>query len=531
MSNSIEEMERATFLFCVGTNMTETHPVMAVRVKKAVRKGARLVVADPRRIRLAEYAARYLPIRPGSDTALFNAMARTIVDEGLVNREFVRERTTGFEELVEHLRPFTPEWAEGITGVPAEDIRNTAIEYARAERSGIYYTLGVTEHVCGVGNVQALCNLALLTGHIGRPGTGVNPLRGQNNIQGAGDCGALPNHFPGFQKVDDPSCRRKMEALWGVPLDGKPGITKIRAMEHAVEGRIRAMWIVGENTAVSDADGRTVERALRNLEFLVVQDIFETETAKYAHVVLPAAAFAEVDGTFTNSERRVQRVRKALEPPGQARPDWWIIGQVGMRMNAATKMDFRSAEEVFDELARVSPIYHGMSYRRLEGRGLQWPCPDPDHPGTPFLHAGKFENGRGILSRVEYIPPQEVPTREFPFVLTTGRRLATYHTNTQTGRSAGFRSLVPHEWLEVNPEDARRLGISTGDWVEVRSRRGEIRVRALVTNRSQPGVAFLSFSFPETRTNVLTSARGDPRTETPELKVTAVSLRRVDKNT
>lgn len=525
MSNSILEIEEAKLLFCVGTNMTETHPVIAIRVKRAVRRGARLIVADPRCVRLARDAHRFLRIRPGSDTALFNAMAHVIVKEKLFDREFVERRTSGFEELAAHLERFPPEWAEPITRVPAAEIRAAAIEYATTKPAGIYYTLGVTEHICGVGNVRALCNLALLTGNLGKPGSGVNPLRGQNNIQGAGDCGALPNNYPGFQKVDDPAVREKFERIWGVPLDPERGITKIKAMQQALEGKIRAMWIVGENTLVSDPDLHHTQAALEKLDFLVVQDIFLTETARLAHVVLPAAAFAEVDGVFTNSERRVQRIRKAVDPPGEAKPDWWIISQVGRRMRTPVKMDYESSEEVFRELCEVSPIYHGMSYERIDKKGLQWPCPTPDHPGTPFLHKDRFEIPRGLLAKVDYIPPDEMPDDEFPFFLTTGRRLSTYHTNTQIAHSAGFDRIVPHEWLELHPEDAVRLGVRTGDAVRVRSRRGEIRAQVQVTRRSSPGVVFLSFAFPEsTPTNVLTNPRADPTTDTPELKVAAVAI-------
>ena len=527
MSNSIDEMEDAPMLFCVGTNMTETHPVIALRVKKAVRKGARLIVADPRRIRLADYAHHYLQMRLGSDTALFNAMAQVITHEGLVDQEFVAARTTGYDALVEHLKTMTPEWAESISGVPAAAIRAAAIDYASAERASIYYTLGVTEHICGVGNVQSLCNLALLTGNLGKRSTGINPLRGQNNIQGAGDCGALPNNYPGFQKVDDQKTREKFERAWGVPLDPDLGITKIKAMDRAIERKIRALWIVGENTLVSDPDIAHTRKALEALDFLVVQDIFLTDTGKMADVVLPAAAFAETDGFYTNSERRVQRIRKAVDPPGEAKPDWWIISQVGQRMKTSVKLAYDGPDQVFAELAELSPFYHGMSYARIEKHGLQWPCPTPEHAGTPFLHKDRFENDRGILKRVDYVPPDEVPDDEYPFFLTTGRRLGTYHTNTQTGRSAGFDVLVPNEWVEIHPDDAKRLSVRTKDWLEVRSRRGTVRARARVTRRSPQGTVFMSFAFPdESPTNVVTNPKVDPTTETPEVKVAAVAITR-----
>ena len=525
MSNSIQEIENAPLLFCVGTNMTECHPVIAVRVKKAVRKGAKLIVADPRRIDLVRHAHHFLQLKLGTDTALFNAMAKVIIEEGLVDWEFLEQRTAGYEELVRHLETCTPEWAEEITGVPASEIRAAAIEYASAERAGIYYTLGVTEHICGVGNVQSLCNLALLTGNLGKESAGVNPLRGQNNIQGAGDCGALPNNYPGFQAVNDPGNREKFERAWGVPLDPEKGITKIKAMDEAIQGNLKAMWIAGENTLVSDPDVHHTRKALEALDFLIVQDMFLTGTAQLADLVLPAAAFAETDGFFTNSDRRVQRIRKALDPPGVAKPDWWIISQVGQRIDTTVKMKYASSEEVFDELAELSPFYHGMTYQSIDSGTVHWPCPEPGHPGTLYLHKDRFENGRGILQRVEYEPPSEVPDEVYPFFLTTGRRLATYHTNTMTGRSSGFSVLVPNEWLELHPADAERIPVKSGDWVKVSSRRGEVWTRARITRRSPEGTVFMSFAFPEeSPTNVVTNPTVDPITETPELKVAAVAV-------
>ncbi len=527
MSNSINEIENAPLLFCVGTNMTECHPVIAVRVKKAIRKGAKLILADPRRIDLVRYAHCFLQLKLGTDTALFNAMAKVIIDEGLVDQEFVDERTTGYTDLVRHLESCTPEWGEKITGVPASEIRAAAIEYAKAERAGIYYTLGVTEHICGVGNVQSLCNLALLTGNLGKESAGVNPLRGQNNIQGAGDCGAIPNNYPGFQAVNDPKNREKFERAWGVPLDPDKGITKIQAMEEAIEGNIKAMWIVGENTLVSDPDVNHTRKALQSLGFLVVEDMFLTDTAQMADVVLPAAAFAETDGFFTNSDRRVQRIRKAVEPPGLARPDWWIISQVSQRIDTPVNMTYKNSAEVFAELAELSPFYHGMTYERIDSGSIQWPCPDAGHGGTTYLHKDRFENGRGILQRVDYVPPSEVPDDTYPFFLTTGRRLGTYHTNTMTGRSSGFSVLVPNEWLELHPADAEKIAVRSGDWVRVTSRRGEVMTRVRLTRRSPEGTVFMSFAFPdESPTNNVTNPTVDPITETPELKVAAVAVER-----
>lgn len=512
-------------MLCVGTNMTECHPIIAVRVKKAVRKGAKLYVVDPRQIPLTKYATGHLPLQLGSDVALFNAMAHVIIEEGIADLEYIENRTEGFEQLKQHLKPFTPDYAEEVSGVPADLIRECAIAYGSAERAGIYYTLGITEHICGVSNVQSLCNLALITGNLGKRSAGVNPLRGQNNIQGAGDCGALPNSYPGFQPVDMPANREKFEKAWGVPMDPDKGITKIAALDHAVDGRVKAMWICGENTLVTDPDVKHTTRALENLDFLVVQDMFLTDTAKKADVVLPAAAFTEVDGFFTNSDRRVQRLRKAAEPPGEAKPDWWIIAEVAKRMDSGVNFEYSSSSDVFDELASLSPIYAGLDYDRIDSGELAWPVLDKNHPGTPILHEGEFLNGKGKLQLLDYVPPSEVPDDEYPYYLTTGRRLPTYHTNTMTGRSDGFRILVPNEWLEVHPADAEKLNLEDGDWATVRSRRGEVATRVAITKTSPRGTMFMSFAFPEeTMTNDITNPDVDPQTETPEFKVAAVDV-------
>lgn len=525
MTNSIGELEDAPFLFAIGTNTTESHPVIALRLKKAVRKGAKLVVADPRRIDLVRYAHRYLPIRVGSDIALVNAMCHVILEEGLWRRDYVERLCEGLDELRAHLADATPEWAEGITGIPAATIREVAREYAAAERAAICYTLGITEHRTGVANVQSLANLALLTGNLGRVSAGVNPFRGQNNVQGTGDMGAMPENLPGYQKVANPADREKFSKAWGRELPTNPGYKKPEAIDAILAGKVRAMWIVGDNTAVADTDIPRTVAALSKLDFLVVQDLFLTDTAKLAHVVLPAAAsFAEVDGTYTNSERRVQRVRKAVEPPGEAKPDWWIVCQVANRLGFP--MPFRDAEEIWDEVRTLSPVLTGITYSRIEKVGLQWPCPDEDHPGTKFLHQEGFPIGKAKLARPEWLPPADLTDAEFPFVLTTGRRLSTYHTGTQTGRARHFDRLVAGEAVEINPEDARQLGLADGDPTEVTSRRGSIVVPAKVTERSPRGVVFLSFAFPDqAKVNLVASTAVDPTTLTPEFKATAVLVR------
>jgi formate dehydrogenase major subunit/formate dehydrogenase alpha subunit len=523
MSNSIAELEQARLILAVGTNTTESHPVLSMQVKAAVRRGARLIVVDPRRIELTSFATRWLPLRVGSDTALFNAMARIIIDEELYDERFVSEHTKGFEELREHVGACSVERAEEITGVPAAEIVAAAREYATTRPASIIYTLGVTEHTCGVHNVQSLANLALLCGNFGRPSSGVNPLRGQNNVQGAGDMGCLPNNFPGYQKVVEPETRRHWEEVWGVPLSGTPGITKITALDRILKGEVRAAYIMGENTVVSDANAAHTREALEALELLVVQDLFLTQTARLADVVLPAAGWPETEGTFTNTERRVQRVRQAVSPPGQAREDWRIVADLAARMGH--EMPFADASEVWSEVATATPLLAGITWDRLEPDGIQWPCPDPDHPGTPYLHEGLWTGEQvGTFQPVPYVPPAEPADDAFPFVLSTGRRRTAYHTQTQTGRTP-LKTLAPHEVVEIHPEDGARLGIGDRQRVAVISRRGRVEVAASLTDRSPRGVVFLSFHHPdEVWTNLLTTDAYDPFTETPEFKACAVRI-------
>lgn len=522
MSNPLADMEKPDVIFCIGTNMTEAHPVAATRIKKALRRGAKLIVADPRHIPLAKRAHLYLPLRVGTDVALLGAMAHVIAREGLVDAEFMAARTEDGQRFLEHIQKFTPEWAEGITGVPARDIEAAARLYGRAERGAIYYTLGITEHVCGVDNVQSLCNLALMTGNLGRAGTGINPMRGQNNIQGAGDCGAIPNNYPGFQPVTDPKNQQKFERAWGVRVDLEKGPTKVWALEHAGDS-IHAMLICGENTLVSDPDVAHCRHALESLEHLVVIDVFRTETAELADVVLPAAAWAEVDGTFTNTERRVQRVRAAVPPQGEARPDWWILSQLAQRMQL-TGFDYSGPDQVFDELCSLSPIYRGLDWRRIDAGRYHWPVPDKDHPGTPILHIGEFPRGRGLFKLLEHREPAEVIDEEYPVWLTTGRRLAHYHTRTMTGRSVGSEFLVPEELVEVHPADVAAWGLVDGGLAVLASRRGEVLVKVKATTQSPRGTVFCSFSFSNVPVNALTGSGYDPQTDTAELKVCAVRI-------
>ena len=522
MSNPLADMDKPDLIFCIGTNMTECHPVAATRLKKALKRGAKMIVADPRKIPLAELADLYLPIRVGSDVALLLAMAHVIARDDLIDHEFMTSRTTESEQFLEHLVEFTPEWASTITEVPAADIEKAAQLYGRAERGAIYYTLGITEHICGVDNVQSLCNLVLMTGNIGREGTGINPMRGQNNIQGAGDAGAIPSNYPGFQPVDSPENKAKFEAFYGREMDPERGITKVKAL-NLCGTEIFAMLIDGENTVVSDPDRKHCEHALKSLDHLVVIDIFLTETAKMADVVFPASAYAETDGVCTNTERRVQRLRQAVPPPGEAKPDWWIICQLAKRLGF-DGFEYESAKEIFNELCGLSPIYTGLNWDRIDKSEYQWPVPEVGHPGTPILHEEEFKNGRGIFKLVRYRDPAETISKKFPVWLTTGRRLQAYHTRTQTGRSSGIDYLLSEESLEVHPDDVVAWNLVDGEFCRLSSERGSVEVRVEATTRSPRGTVFTSFSFNDVPVNILTGSGYDPTTDTAELKVCPVRV-------
>jgi formate dehydrogenase alpha subunit len=523
MTNSIAELRHAPVTFVIGSNTTECHPVIGILLRQAARDGTTtLIVADPRRISLAGDARIFMQHRPGSDVALINAMMHVIIAEGLEDREFIETRTEGFNAVREQVHTTTPEDAEVITGVPAEAIRLAARTYATAESASIVYSMGITQHATGTDNVLSLANLAMLTGNVGRPNSGVNPLRGQNNVQGACDMGALPNVYPGYQKVDDPRVRAKFGAAWNAELDGEPGLTVVEIMQAAGTGDIRGLYIMGENPVLSDPDANHVREALAATDFLVVQDIFLSETAQLADVVLPAAAFAEKDGTYTNTERRVQRVRRALVAPGKARPDWQILCELASRMGH--RMEFSTPEEIQDEIASLTPSYGGILYNRLETAGLQWPCPDPDHPGTPYLHRERFTRGRGKFHAVGFIPPREPADEDYPYVLTTGRMLEHWHTGTMTRRSLVLDDLEPAGFAEINPEDGRRLGATDGTLLRISSRRGTVNVPARITNRVFPGCVFLTFHFSENPANALTIAALDPVAKIPELKACAVKV-------
>ena len=522
MSNPLSDMEKPDVIFCIGTNMTECHPVAATRLKRALARGAKLIVADPRRIPLADLADVYLPLRVGSDVALLLGMAHVIAREGLVDEDFIHDRTVDGAAFLEHIQEYPPEWAERITGVPAEEIESAAVLYGKADRGAIYYTLGITEHICGVDNVQSLGNLALMTGNIGREGTGINPMRGQNNIQGAGDSGAIPNNYPGFQPVTEPANQAKFKAFYETEVDTEKGITKVTALDQCGD-QVRAMLIDGENTLLSDPNREHCERALKSLDHLVVIDIFLTDTAELADVVLPATSWGETDGVCTNTERRVQRLRAAVPPPGEARPDWWIVCEIAKRLGFKG-FDYNTPKEIFNELCEVSPIYHGLDWDRIEKGEYHWPVPDAGHPGTPILHQDEFVNGRGKFTQHRYRDPAETVSADFPVWLTTGRRLQSYHTRTQTGRSQGIDYLLPEESLEVHPNDVASLGLEDGGWCQMSSSRGSVRIKVKATERSPRGTVFASFSFSDVPVNVLTGSGYDPITETAELKVCPVRV-------
>jgi formate dehydrogenase major subunit/formate dehydrogenase alpha subunit len=462
----------------------------------------------------------------GTDVTVFNGMMNIIIAEDLYDKEFVETRTEGFNELKEAVSRYTPKVVKAIAGVSVIDLEKAARMYAKADKAMIAYAMGITQHITGTDNVKTIANLAMLTGHLGRPGTGVNPLRGQNNVQGACDMGGLPNVFSGYQPVANDDARKKFEAAWGVELNATPGITMIDMMSAAKKGDFKAMYIMGENPILSDPDSTHVEQALSNLDFLVVQDIFLTETAMLADVVLPAASFAENTGSYTNTERRVQVGFKAIEPPGQARPDWEIICDVAR--HAGYDMKYSSPEEILAEINTLTPSYAGITFERIStSYGLQWPCPNKEHPGTPVLHKDKFTRGLGIFLPCGFKPLAETPDDEYDFLLTTGRVYYQYHTGTMTRRSNLLEREAPYALIQINPDDAARLDIKNRDMVELSSRRGTITARAEVTDRVPRKLLFTTFHFHESPVNTLTNPAFDPVSKIPEYKGCAVKIRRI----
>ena len=528
MTNSFGEFANAKMFLIIGSNMTEAHPVASTFVKNAVLKGARMIMVDPRRHRLADFAELHLPIKVGSDVAFLNGLMHVIIKEDLYDRDFVSTCTIGFEDLKKKVEEYTPEKVAEISGIPAETIVDTARRIASTKPMMLIYTLGITEHTCGVNNVMSTANLQMLLGNMGVENGGVNPLRGQNNVQGACDMGALPNVFCGYQKVTDAKAREKFEKAWNVPkLPEKNGLMIPQMMDGLVSKKIKAFYIFGENLANTEPDIRKVEHELKSAEFLVVQDIFLNETTKFAHVVLPAAAWSENDGTFANSERRVSRVRAASPAPGVAMPNWWIFTELAKRMGH--DWPSKSAQELWDkEISVLSPNMCGIKYNRLENDGLQWPCPDEGHPGTGFLHKeGKFTCGLGVFAAIDWTPPAEVPDAEYPLVLSTGRRLYHYHTRTQTGRCEGLNEMLSEETADISFADAQKLGIKQSETIKVKSRRGEVSVKARITPEIPPGMVWMAFHFREGNANWLTNPAFDPVSLTAEYKACAVRIEKL----
>ena len=526
MTNSVPEFGTDTECFLItGSNTTEAHPLVASHVLAARERGAKIVVVDPRRIQIGRLADLHLRPRPGTDVAWINGMMNVIINEGLQDQGFIDERTEGYEGLRQVVQEFTPERVEEIAGIPADDLRAAARMYAQNKPAALIYAMGITQHTTGTDNVKSCANLAMLTGNVGVAGGGVNPLRGQNNVQGACDLGGLPNVFPGYQVVTVPAIVQKFEEAWQVDgLSDRLGMTLTEMVEAAGDGRVRALYMMGENPMLSDADVNHVRHCLEETEFLVVQDIFLTETAEMADVVLPAASFAEKDGTFTGTDRRVQRVRKAVEPVGSSKADWEIICELAQQMGASG-FDFASPSDVMDEIASVTPLYGGVAFERLEEEGsLQWPVPTADHPGTPFLHKGRFSRGLGHFHAIEFIEAQELPDAEYPFTLTTGRMMFHFHTGSMTRRTEKLEQEAPEAYVEIHPKDAAHIGLNGSRRVRVASRRGEIELGVRVTRAIRPGVVFIPFHFAEAAANALTNSALDPIAKIPEYKVCAVRV-------
>ncbi|MDS0280737.1 formate dehydrogenase subunit alpha [Haloarcula onubensis] len=527
-SISTEDLEIADCILLTGSNTTEAHPVLATRIKQNVRDGADLLVFDPREIQIAEYADQYSQVAPGYDAVWINGITRYIVNNDLHDEAFVEERTTGFEDVKESVQEFTPERVEEVTGVPHEEIVSAAETIAEADSCVFGWTLGLTEHSHGTENVMAMANLAAVTGNLGKPGTGVSPFRGQNNVQGGGgDMGPLPDNFPGYQDIADDEIRAKFEEAWDCDISGEYGYYTTQMFLAADDDDIKGMYIIGENAALSEPGVNHAEDVLEELDFLVVQDLFLNETAQYADVVLPASSFVEKTGTFTNTDRTVQMVKQVMEPKGDSRPDWEILQDLANRMGRA--WDYDDTAEIMREVNSLTPLYGGISHERVEANGgLQWPCPDEDHPGTERLYAEEFntENGKANLQAVGYSEPAETPDDDYPYTLTTGRVLYQYHTGTMTHREEGIMKYTPSDFVEIHPETAESLGVESGDLVTLESRRGEIVVPAQVTDRVGPDNVFVPIHFAESAVNRLTDEEHlDPAAATPEFKVSAVSLR------
>ena len=528
MTNSIEDVcEQAQVILLVGSNPEEAHPVMGMRIRQAVERGAKLIVVDPRDIGLASKADIHLKLRPGTNVAFANGMAHAIIAQGLADKEFVENRTEGFEEFAAMVADYTPEKVAEICGIDADDLVQAATMYAKADRAPIIYCLGVAEHSTGTEGVMSMSNMAMVCGKFGKPGCGVNPLRGQNNVQGACDMGAGPADFTGYQKVANPDALAKFETAWGVKMNRTPGLMATECFPAMIEGRIKALFLFGEDPVRTDPDTHHVIHALESLDFLVVEELFMTETAKYADVILPGRSYAEKEGTFTNTERRVQRVRKAVKGPDGPRLDTEVFAEIMRRMGY--DQPSLSASQIMEEIASLTPSYAGISHARLDGaqvagRGIQWPCPSEDHPGTAIMHVGQFSRGKGGYSLAQYRPSAELPNAEYPLMLMTGRVLAQYNACAMTGRTEGLNEIAGESFIELNSVDAEQLCVADGDRVRVSSRRGEIETTARVSSKTNPGQTWMPFHFQDGNSNWLTNAALDPTAKVPEYKVCAVKV-------
>ncbi|MBS3811456.1 MAG: formate dehydrogenase subunit alpha [Halanaerobiales bacterium] len=526
MTNSIGEIEGSDLIFVIGSNPTENHPVIGSMMKSAYKNGTKIIVADPREIELSSLAEVSMHQKPGSDVALLNGLMHVIIKENLQDEDYIKSRTENFLMVKEIVSEYTPEKVAKITGIDKEDIIKAARLIAKVDKAAIYFAMGITQHRTGTDNVLSVANLAMLTGNVGFESTGVNPLRGQNNVQGACDLGALSNVYPGYQSVEDPEIRDKFMEYWKVEdLSQEIGLTVVEIFDAITDGDLHGLYIMGENPMISDPDQTHIQQALEDVEFLVVQDIFLSETAEFADVVLPAASFAEKNGTFTNTERRIQKVNKAINSPGQSRPDWKIIQEISRRMGY--EMDYKNSAEIMDEIADLTPIYGGIRYERLGETGLQWPCVDEDDHGTKFLHEGEFSRGKGRFHAVSYIPPAEEADEEYPYIMMTGRMLYHFHTGTMTRNSKPIDDHSPDAYVEINEEDAKSLKIEDRDRVKVRSRRGEVETYAKVGNRVEKGQIFMPFHYAESPANRLTNPVLDKDAKIPELKVSAVDIEKI----
>jgi formate dehydrogenase alpha subunit len=534
MSNTAAEVIKSDCFIVTGSNTAENHPIIALQMKKAVAEyGAKLIIVDPRRLEMCDFATLWLPLKPGTNVPVFTAMAHVIIKEGLISRDFIQERTEGYDEFAHSVEKFTPEYAEMVSGVDRNLMIDAARLYANAERGAIYWGMGISQLSHGTASALSLVHLALLTGHIGREGTGLNPLRGQNNVQGASDMGAMPYHYPGYMLVEDPANAAKWEVAWNMEdggLSRKPGLTTTEILSSVHPDGVRSLYIMGENPMMSEPNLNLTRRHMEDLEFLVAQDLFINESGAFADVFLPATSWAEKEGTFTNTDRRVQRVRKAIEPRGQSRPDWEIICDLAKRVEAhlgwkaSANWDYTHPSEVLEEVGSVVPEYKGVTYARLEKAGLQTPVWDEKHPGTPYLFSETFPRGRGKFHPLEYVPSVELPDDEYPFILTTGRVLEHWHGGTMT-RHSKLDELSPEALVEVNPADAALMGIVDGQVVRVSSRRGTIVLRAAVSEKTTAGVVFVPFHFAEAAANLLTIDALDPQAKIPEFKACAVNIK------